>query len=588
MRVLLIFILCFPGIQLLGQKYEVDEIYVKLKSNTGIQTSRNSNTVSLAEFKNELNLSALQKQKLEEVKAPFYFSKSAGMRQTFRVKASLQTDLKALVDDLNKDPDVEYAERIPVVEKSLVPDDLGSNTLSGQWALHAIQAQGAWDINTGNSSIVIAVVDDAIQTDHIDLIDNCLEGWDVADKDNDPRPKSTCHSHGTHVAGIIGASSNNSKGIASIGYNISILPVKATFDSDATCRIIDMGYEGVQWAAENGANIINMSWGHKGSSITGRNIISKASSLGIILVASAGNSNTSSLRYPAAYENVISVAATDINDVKASFSNYGNWVAVSAPGVSIKSTVPFNAYNLNSGTSMASPMVASLCGLVWSADLSQTPQSVINCILNTADNIDAQNPGYVGQLGKGRINAYQALKCVSSKKACEKNKTFTSPISGFLDQEVQNWIEGKTNNIIKVGANVTYDAGNQVRLRPGFKAIAGSRFHAIIDGCEEDTGTRFSTGYDFDTNINNFELNIYPNPTIQMVKINYTLPKEDEVTLILFDTTGKRLANLAENQPQQAGQHKLELDASNLPIGIYYLKLHTNENNIIKKLMIAK
>jgi len=602
MKNLILLLLCFISYEIIGQDYVTDEIYVKLKSHALVKTNTNTGTIKLAEFENIVNINNALKHEIKQVKAPFYFSKSNELKDILRLKISSENKINSLLNDLNNDPNVEYVERIPIMRKSFSPNDLGANSSTSQWALHKIQAQNAWDITTGNSSIIVAVVDDAVQTTHPDLHGKCLQGWDVADNDNNPNPTSTCHSHGTHVAGIVGASTNNNDGVASIGFNVTILPVKATFDIDQSCRAINRGYTGVIWAADNGADIINMSWGGGGYSQTGQDIMNYAASKGIILVAAAGNDNSNTPSYPAAYKNVISVAATDINDYKADFgsgyaSNYGSWVDISAPGKSIKSTVPFNNYALYQGTSMASPLVAGLCGLVWSADLSQSPQVVINCILNTADNVYGQNADYTGQLGSGRINAYQAVLCASPNPICESNKTYTAPISGFLDQEVSDWIEGKTNNIIQVGANVTYDAGDYVRLKPGFKALEGSRFHAFIDGCMGNAKTNISerTSLQKDkTNsvelsvADNFDIEIVPNPVYNKSTITYELTKSSSVSIYIYDTRGKTVTTLVKNQPQSRGLHQVEFNADNLPTGIYYLRLHANKMMATKKLMITK
>lgn len=170
---------------------------------------------------------------------------------------------------------------------------------------------------------------------------------------------------------------------------------------------------------------------------------------------------------------------------------------------------------------------------------------------------------------------------------CLNNATFTTPLSGFIEQEVSDWIEGRTNNIIQVGADVTYDAGNQVRLRPGFRAITGSRFRAFIDGCGGNAKLNAESN-DLEEVENDIGLSVYPNPFGETANLSYILTDETEVTIYLFDSAGKRVATLTKNQPHQAGQHQLKLDASNLATGMYYLKLQSNENNIIKKLMIAK
>jgi len=171
---------------------------------------------------------------------------------------------------------------------------------------------------------------------------------------------------------------------------------------------------------------------------------------------------------------------------------------------------------------------------------------------------------------------------------CFNNLTFITPLSGFVDQEVSNWIEGRFNNIILPGANVTYDAGNQVRLKPGFKALQGSRFHAFIDGCGGNRKISSDENQHLASIKNEMELNIYPNPTSHTANVSYTLLNKDEISIDIFDATGKMVTTLAKNQSQPAGKHQLELNATNLPTGIYYLKLQSNEMHIIKKLMITK
>ena len=182
-------------------------------------------------------------------------------------------------------------------------------------------------------------------------------------------------------------------------------------------------------------------------------------------------------------------------------------------------------------------------------------------------------------------NVLNLYSCFNAN--CFNNLTFITPLSGFVDQEVNNWIEGTFNNVILPGADVTYDAGNQVRLKPGFKALSGSRFHAFIDGCRGNAKINGEVS-GIDVIENDIALKIYPNPLSESATISYTLANEDEVTIYLFDATGKTVTTLAKNNQQTAGEHQLELEATNLPTGIYYLKLQSNETNIIKKLMIAK
>jgi PKD repeat protein len=307
--------------------------------------------------------------------------------------------------------EIEYAEPRTLHKSFFNPNDQYYNN-SYQYGLFKINAAQAWDISQGSASIVVAVADNAILTTHPDLTNNMVPGRDVAMNDNNPNPSGQASgSHGTHVSGIVGAQTNNSIGIASIGFNTSVMPIKIARDSDGA---LTAGYEGIAWAANNGAHVINMSWGGGGYSTYGQNVINNAWNQGAILVAAAGNDGNQSVFYPAGYNNVISVASTNSNDTKSSFSNYGTWITVSAPGNQIFSTVTGNSYNSLSGTSMASPLVAGLAGLMKSVNPALPNPDLINCLTTSCDNINSANPSYVGLLGAGRINAYAAMQCMQA------------------------------------------------------------------------------------------------------------------------------------------------------------------------------
>jgi len=312
--------------------------------------------------------------------------------------------------------------------------------ISNQWHLNQIQAYEAWDIVQGESPVKIAIVDNAVSTIHSDLIGNLWTnpnetsnsfdddlngyaddflGWDVADDDNDPNPPASANgssgfSHGTHCAGIAAGSTNNSTGIAGVGYNLQIIAVKCSPDN-GDGNTLTNAYDGVYYALRAGADIISMSWGGTGGSfITGESIIQAASAANIVLIAAAGNANSSANFYPAAYNNVISVAATDQSDSKASFSNYGNTIDISAPGVAIYSTILGNSYDYLNGTSMACPVVAGVAGLMLTQNPNLSPVNLENILKSTSDNIDVQNPNYINLLGSGRVNAFLALQQTNS------------------------------------------------------------------------------------------------------------------------------------------------------------------------------
>lgn len=333
-------------------------------------------------------------------------------------------------------PFVELVERVPRYELFYTPND---PDLPQQWNLQTVQGENAWDLSTGSNAVTIAIVDDAVLLSHQDLAPNLwvnpgeipgnnidddgngyvddINGYDVADGDNDPSPPGTAtnsnFTHGTHVAGISGAATDNGMGIASIGFDIRLMAVKSK-TSASSGGSLQAPYAGVQYAIAAGADVINMSWGGSASSATYQAIFDLAYQNGIVCIAAAGNSNTSAPMYPASYNNVISVGATEPGDAKASFSNFGATVDVMAPGDGIFSTLAGsnNSYGNLSGTSMASPLVAGLAGLMLSFDPTLSPDDLETCLLSTCDNIDVQNPNYLGQIGAGRINAYEALRCL--------------------------------------------------------------------------------------------------------------------------------------------------------------------------------
>lgn len=361
---------------------------------------------------------------------PFAAAKNSEILQrTYLLEFSSVQDVEKCIRDLENLKGVEYAEKVPLDRMFLTPND---PSYSSQWGLTNINAPAAWNYFSTGSNVVVAIVDDAIERTHADLSPNLwvnsgeiagnnidddnngyiddINGYDVASNDNNPNPPSNSFDHGTHVAGIVSARANNGVGVASIGFSCKLMCVKST----TTVGQVTNGYDGILYAAVSGADVINMSWGGPGTSTTAQNIVNYAAGEGCILIAAAGNDDVNTQFYPAAYNNVVSVAATTSSNTKASFSNYGTWIDVSAPGNNIYSTTVGNSYGNKSGTSMASPMVAGLAGLMKSLNPTMPNADLINCLLTTAVNIDAQNPSYIGELGSGRIDAAAAMACVAT------------------------------------------------------------------------------------------------------------------------------------------------------------------------------
>lgn len=392
------------------------------------------------------------------VSRPFHMVKDDKLKNVIRIEFSDIHAVEGILKALSSDPNVVYAERVPLLHKTVTPNDPSYNT-SSQWSLFQVQASAAWSISTGSANIRVAIVDDAIQINHPDLqpviwtntgevpgngidddgngyIDD-VNGFDVADNDNNPNPPTGAFDHGTHVAGISGAATNNGIGVASIGHNLRLIPVKAT----TSASFVTHGYEGVIYSVAAGAHVINMSWGGSGFSTTAQNIINYAAAQGIVLVAAAGNDNVSSVFYPAGYSEVIAVASTTFGDSKSGFSNFGSWIDISAPGSAIFSTIVGGGYGTKQGTSMASPMVAGLAGLMLSLNPSLSPSDIKTCLYNSADNIDGANPSFIGQLGAGRINALAAMNCVAATLNWAPEANFVANPVSILEGQTVNFTD---------------------------------------------------------------------------------------------------------------------------------------------------
>lgn len=271
-----------------------------------------------------------------------------------------------------------------------------------QWGPAKIEADNAWDVTIGNSSVLVAVVDTGIDWSHSDLAANYVPlGYDWVNGDEDPMDDN---GHGSHVAGIIAATLNNEFGIAGLA-QVSIMAEKG-LDWNGTGYADDLA-NAIIHAADQGADIITMSWGSYESSTLIYRAIIRAYNSGVLLVASAGNDATNERMYPAAYDEVIAVTATDKSDNPASFSNYGDWVELSAPGVSIYSTLLNDNFGYKSGTSMAAPHVSGVAALIWSVYPQETRDDVRMRLRNTSD--DLGEAGFDYYYGYGRINARKAV-----------------------------------------------------------------------------------------------------------------------------------------------------------------------------------
>lgn len=338
--------------------------------------------------------------------------------------------LDKVIAALSKNPHVEYAEANYIATTLDFPADAPNDTyyINNQWGLENtgqiivgqtgvadadIDAQSAWNVTRGTSAsggVKVAILDTGIDQAHPDLSPKIEPGLQ---KDfTGSGSVDDFYGHGTHVGGIVAAiTNNNTIGIASTCPDCRLLNGKVLNDSGSGAY--SWIANGITWATQNGAKVINMSLGGSAKSFTLEGAVKYAWNNRVVVVAAAGNSGNPSKTYPGAYTNVIAVAATDNKDKKASFSSYGSWVDVAAPGVNIFSTFPTHPYKINkslgydfgSGTSMAAPMVSGAAALIWSTSYGTTNSAVRTRLEKTADRI----PGTGTYWSSGRINAGAAV-----------------------------------------------------------------------------------------------------------------------------------------------------------------------------------
>lgn len=326
-----------------------------------------------------------------------------------------------------------------------------------QYYLTRIDAYRAWDVVPNGSVSIVAIIDTGIDTLHSDLqgsiwrnagetgldaglrdrrsngvdddgngfIDDWF-GWDFvgvdgSKPDNAPLPGNP---HGTHVGGIVAAQTNNNIGMAGVGRNVLVMPVKVGRD-DPSSQTVSRSADGILYAAAMRADVINCSFGSNSPTFADVSVVQKATEMGCVIVGAAGNDASNQAFYPAAYSEAISVAATNNADLLATFSNYHSTVDVAAPGVGIFSTIPRNSYASYDGTSMAAPIVSAIAAMVRRCFPSYTPAQVRAAILAGCDNIDTLNPGYDGVIGTGRVNAFNSCSNRSSRWCIVSGSTLT-------------------------------------------------------------------------------------------------------------------------------------------------------------------
>lgn len=352
--------------------------------------------------------------------------------------------IEQALDTIRKNEHVLWADYVTINYLKYVPNDTMFNQL---WYIVKTETDEVWDFVRDSSEILIAITDSGIKWNHPDLKENIwinpeesaganinwdagtftgdgsdndyngktddLMGWDFFSNDNNPMQDWNHNYHGTHVAGCASAEGDNGIGTVGPAFNAKLLNCKGASNT-ANSEGISAGYQQITYAADLGADIINASWGGQAYNLNYANTyINYATNYGSFVVAAAGNANqlhgAGYIDAPADCPNAFNVAATSQNDSKADFSDYGEPIDISAPGVGIfSSVIENNGWASAQGTSMASPVVAGIAALVKAIHPELTPATLRQRLESTADYIDDLNPGYEGLLGSGRINAYTA------------------------------------------------------------------------------------------------------------------------------------------------------------------------------------
>lgn len=473
-----------------GRKIADGTIILKFKNSRSTLSRKSSNIYSLFEQKMSKyqgvslqktfpSLDKISLKKVESLDNIYYFSYQN------------EEDPRRVAADLAEDPNIEYAEPLYIYPLLEIPNDPNYNNMT---QFLQIEANSAWDVVKGEQGeVIVAIIDAGTDWRHEDLLANIWEnkneipdngidddnngyiddtnGWNFSNNSNDPTgdPKTPQNaSHGTHVAGIAAAVTNNNKGVPSISWNCKLMPINVAHPTDDLYLLY--GFEGIVYAVLNKANIVNCSWGSAGIySLFEQEVIDFAYANGTLVVAASGNdgmNNDIYHHFPSDYEHVLSVGATNkTSDDKAGFSNYGTTVDVYAPGVNILSTTPNNGYFNLTGTSFSCPLVAGLAGLIKTQHPKWTVDQLREQIRVTADPIDQVNPLYQGLLGKGRINAYKAVTDFSHPAIRLIDKSFTESDGDSIIHsgdvvEVETFFTNYLANTSNVTISLTTDDEN--------------------------------------------------------------------------------------------------------------------------------
>lgn len=440
------------------------------------------NALALMETKKSNNLQSLE-------------NANSSLGRIYRITYSNNLDPKFISRKLNNYSDFEYIEPEPI--SNLFSSKPNDSLYYEQYALDLIKAPEAWDSLKTNDTIIVAICDTGVDWFHEDLRDviytnigetgkdskgkdknsNGIDddgngfvddwhGWNVAGNgtvaDNNTKPRNDRGSHGTFIAGIVGARINNFIGIAGVAQNVKILPVKILLDTNYF--YLKNEYEGILYSYIAGASVANCSWGSDEKSSANQEIINYVSNGGMLVVAPAGNTGKENLLYPASYKRVLSVASTNWNDRKSTFSTYNSEVDLTAPGNDIYSTMPYNQYESYDGTSYASAIVSGVAAMARLAFPNMDIDQISELLKASTDNIYSIN-NYNEKIGKGRVNALNTILNKGAKSVLISNKSLIDSNNDgnydanekvYLNFDIKNELKSLTNIRIEIKTSSVY------------------------------------------------------------------------------------------------------------------------------------
>jgi len=368
---------------------------------------------------------------------------------------------KDFLGTLQDRPEIEFAEPDRYCSLTMTPDDV---YYPSQWHLAKIEAPAAWDIATGAPNVIIACVDTGIDDAHPDLTGQLVSGWNVVAGNSDT---PDLIGHGTWVAGTAAAAGNNGIGVASVCWGARIMPIKATSCESCVSASYSLIASGIIWAADHGARVVNASFDLVSGSPTLASAINHLRAKKGVFFSGAGNGGVS--RNIADDPNMIVAGATTSSDAIASFSNYGPFVDLSAPGVGIMTTGVGGGYPSVSGTSFSAPVVAGVAALVISVNPNLTSEEIEDVLEQSADDLGA--PGWDPYFGWGRVNAARAVRMAAGVDPPPLDKT--APVVGITSPENGTIVSGDL--IVKA------DASDNVGVSSVSLSVDGSQLGSDTD-----------------------------------------------------------------------------------------------------------